>query len=109
MSEYALLDTLFEAAAVLDAKGKIIYFNHHFSTVFKASPRIIKKLNSIYDLFDASLPFPKDLLPQAINGSGSYLSEELDLLSKDQDGPVHVVIKLTSLTKENISGQFLMT
>ena len=44
-------DQLFEAIIVVDKKSDIIYYNHHFSTFSKLSPRKIKKISNLAGLF----------------------------------------------------------
>ncbi|MCO4794147.1 MAG: response regulator [Bacteriovoracaceae bacterium] len=101
MEKYNLYDTLFEAIAVVDKNAKILYSNHFFSTLFKASPRVIKKLDTIFELFDLHSPFPKDLFDKAVKEGGNFVSEEMEVLSTEGNTSSHVVIKVTTLSDGN--------
>ncbi|TNE95140.1 MAG: response regulator [Deltaproteobacteria bacterium] len=101
MEKYHILDTLFEAIAIVDKKAKIVYSNHFFSTLFKASPRVIRKLETVFELFESHTPFPKDLFEKSLQG-GDYVSEEIDLMSTEGDSPCHVVVKTTKLEDGNV-------
>ena len=101
MNSYQLYDTLFEAVAVLDTNGKIVYTNHFFSTLFKASPRVIKKLDNLFEFFCSDGPFPKNLFDKIISNSGSYVSKEINLITEEATSK-HVVIKLSTLEDRNI-------
>ena len=102
MDKYKILDTLFEAVAIVDKNAKIEYSNHYFSTLFKASPRVIKKLDSIFDLFGPQTSFPRELFEKARDNEGDYVSEELELFSIERDSPCHVVLKFTKIEEGRI-------
>ena len=102
VKDYQFYDTLFEAVAVLDKSGKIIYSNHFFSTLFKVSPRVIAKLDNLFQLFDDNGPFPKALFDRIIKEPGSYVSKEIELITQKEMTNSHVVIKLSTLTDQNI-------
>lgn len=104
MDKFSYLDTLFEAAAVIDKQGSLVYYNHNFSTLFQASPRILRKVKKIDELFTEENPFPNSLLDQALENPGTYLSGEIDIKSTEQAEASHVVVKLTSLGED----QFLV-
>lgn len=73
-----------------------------FQHFFKASPRVINKLDNLFELFESPGLFPKDLFDRAIVEAGSYVSEEIDLMSTEGDSPAQVVIKVSSLENNNI-------
>ena len=102
MNNYTLYDTLFNAVTVLDTKGKILYSNHYFSILFKMSPRVIKKINTIFELFNGKGEFPNAIFERVINEPGSYVSEEIELQINELDTQCTVVIKFTSLEDKNI-------
>jgi signal transduction histidine kinase/CheY-like chemotaxis protein len=102
VNNYTLYDTLFNAVTVLDTKGKILYSNHYFSILFKMSPRVIKKINTIFELFNGKGEFPNAIFERVINEPGSYVSEEIELQINELDTQCTVVIKFTSLEDKNI-------
>lgn len=102
MDKFKLLDTLFEAIVIVDDKAKILYSNHFFSTLFKASPRVIRKLDNVFDLFEGHTPFPKELFEKARDDGGDYVSEEIDLMSTEGESPCHVVLKFTKLEDNSV-------
>ena len=107
MNNYTLYDTLFNAVTVLDTKGKILYSNHYFSILFKMSPRVIKKINTIFELFNGKGEFPNAIFERVINEPGSYVSEEIELQINELDTQCTVVIKFTSL-EDILNSNFLI-
>ena len=85
------LDSLFEPVAIIDSNRSIIYYNHYFSTFFKASPRVIKKLNRIGELFTG---FDlTDLIEKSISSKSIQISKEVEIKTQDNT-EYHVVFKV---------------
>lgn len=95
---YHLLDTLFEAAVVLNPTGEIEYFNHHFSTLSKSSPRQIQKFKFLPKIIGID---PKELsrmMEAATKGNAPQLSGELNLSIKHNESESFIsVVKVTPL------------
>lgn len=100
-----LLDTLFEAVIIVDEKADIIYFNHHFSTLSKSSPRQIQKKKNLCEIFHFSLDQITKLLHAAKNSKAPQLTSEQEINLRDEFTEKYIFItKVTALE----SGEFLI-
>lgn len=102
-NEFKLYDDLFAGIAVLNLAGKCEYVNQAFLVLTQSSPRVVKNLNHLSELFNES-----DIIKSIINRAAKgelVISEELKLSTKAGHGPLTVVIKSLK-TQDN---QLLLT
>lgn len=101
----ALLDTLFEAALIIDQEENILYFNHHFSTLTKSSPRQIQKKKKLSLILAFETDLISKLIKAASKAGAPQLTGELEVALIDS--PVEKSIFVTKVSPiEN--NQFLV-
>jgi len=88
---FSYLDSVFEPIIILNKNKEIIYYNHYFSSFFKSSPRILKKIKCIGELFIGYEI--SGLLDKAIQTNGVQLSKE-ELITLPDQTEYHVVFKV---------------
>lgn len=104
-ASHQLLDTLFEAAIIVDEQADILYFNHHFSTLSKSSPRQIQKKKNLSEIFSFSKDQITKLIAAAKKTKAPQLTSEQEVSLKDQSSEKSIFItKVTALE----SGDFLV-
>lgn len=83
MESFDYLDDLFEPVLVADQDENIIYFNSSFLTLFKTTPRALKKLSSIKEYLSGIIP---DFLQfyDELNDSSQVVSSELSFVLESQ-------------------------
>lgn len=96
IDSFELLDDLFEPVLIADQYGTIIYFNASFLTLFKTTPRSMKKQTDLKDYFSAIIP---DFFPfyDELEKEHQVLSAELNFVIEDQS----CTIIAKGLKKEN--------
>jgi signal transduction histidine kinase/ActR/RegA family two-component response regulator len=95
---YSVLDTLFEAAVIIDSDGVISYYNHHFTTLSKSSPRQIQKEKFLHELFTLEKEEIDRLMATAKATKAPQLTPELKVEVRGQDSEVHtIVLKVSPL------------
>lgn len=85
------LDSIFEPIALVDESGKLTYYNHYFSSFFKASPRVLKKIKGINELFSGFDIL--DLLSKSKESNSIQVSKEV-LINLSDMSEYHVVFKI---------------
>lgn len=101
--DFSLYDTLFEAVLVVDQSASIIYYNHAFSTLSKASPRILNKEKSLQNLFHFHNFNLNEFIDSAFKSDSVQISEEIQISStQDNEALIDVVIKATTLPKDRM-------
>lgn len=79
----SLFDTLFEPVLIVDLYSKPIYFNNALVTFLKKSPRIIKKSESLKEMFyDVDYDFEKAITD--VQKKSQILSEEVEINLEDE-------------------------
>ncbi len=97
--EFGYLDSVFEPIVVVGSDRKIVYYNHFFSTFFKASPRVLKKIEAIDELIAIDEKPLLELLDQCFVDKETVLSGECRTWSsKNDDFEYITVLKLTPVT-----------
>lgn len=94
--DFSLLDTAFEAIAVVNQDFEIVYYNHYFSTFTKASPRVIKKtiyLNKLIPHADL-----EEIVQTSFKESSDKISKEINVIINDFE--YHIILK-TRILKES--------
>lgn len=82
-TSFQLLDDLFEPIIVINKTGAIVYYNSSFLTLFRTTPRVLKKQTDLKDYFKEMIPdfaaFYKELLKE-----NQAISRELSFTIEDQ-------------------------
>ncbi len=105
---FHLLDALFEPIVVVDAMFEIVYYNHFFSTFFRASPRIIKKAKNLFEIVKIGKHLLNELVISAKNNNQVALSKEMEIKMpslqnvNDAEEANHAVIKIIPLEGESL-------
>ncbi|RPJ75644.1 MAG: hypothetical protein EHM20_08605, partial [Alphaproteobacteria bacterium] len=86
-NNFEFLDDLFEPVLVADKLGAIVYYNASFLTLFRTTPRALKKQADFNEYLSVIVPgfssFYKELLKQ-----GHILSTELSFISDGCSGTI---------------------
>lgn len=99
MDSFDYLDDLFEPAIVAEVDEQIIYFNSSFLTLFKTTPRLVKKGKNVEDYLCAIVPDFKHFYNE-LKKNNHAISAELDFLIEGQPCTMIIkgIIKDTGLT-----------
>lgn len=97
-----LLDTLFEAALIIDQDENIIYFNHHFSTLTKSSPRQIQKKKKLSLILDYQAEILSKLINAASKAGAPQLTGELEIALIDTPSEKFVFVTKVSPIENNL-------
>lgn len=96
------LDQLFEPIVVVNSKQEIIHYNHIFTTFSKLSPRKLKKIKQLSELFsviDTKIDLDK-LFSDAKNSEKATLSMEGEIQFKESSDTYVVVMKIIPINGE---------
>lgn len=94
-ADFSNLDQLFEAIIVVNTSNEVIYYNHHFSIFSKLSPRKLKKISIISDLFvslDDKINI-SEIIKDSHDSQKTSVSMEGEIKFPDSNEVTNVVIK----------------
>lgn len=97
--DFTLFDTLFEAICIVNQELEIVYYNHHFSTFTKSSPRIIKNKKYIQLIIENQ--FVQDQIKATNTNKNDFISKE-EIITLGDLTEYHVILKTKYLEKENL-------
>lgn len=92
MNSFDCLDDLFEPVLVAKTDGEIVYFNSSFLTLFKTTPRSVKKSKNIEEYLSAMIP-DFSLFYSHLKRDNQSISPELNFIIETQ--PCTIIIKGT--------------
>lgn len=95
-NRYSILDQLFEAILVVDKERNILHYNHFLSTFSQLSPRKLKKIIQIDDLFnstDGNIN-TEELIQECLKNDASVVSKEGEIEFVESKETYNVVLKV---------------
>ncbi len=98
------LDQLFEPVLIVNEKLEIIYYNHYFSTFSGLSPRKMKKISSVSNLFislDKKINIA-DQISEVVEKKRSVVSKEGQIKFFESEEIFNCVIKVNIISKDEI-------
>lgn len=98
----SFLNPLFEPIVIIDENRKPLYWNHYFCTFSKSSPRILKNLETIDDLFISKSIDLADFYRESISKNETQFTKEILIdLPNSQETFYTVVLKLVPLPQSS--------
>ena len=96
------LDQLFEPIVIISNSNEIVYYNHQFTTFSKASPRILRKIKSLDELFENFSDIILPLIEKTSKTNNVQISSEIEIILKENKLSQYVVIKSIPINNTEI-------